>query len=189
MKKFLIASAAAALLCGAGAANADILNAPYVSVLGGWTSQPALALGAGRYGVDDGFNVGARAGTWLESLPGFTLDVDYFHNEADYIGTNVSHGSNSYMADLMYHLPTDSPWGVYGGAGLGAISTNLSGGESGSSTVLGWQLIGGAEYKLNDMTSMFAEYRYQNAHDVNVDTISRVGNTSNNLSVGVKFNL
>jgi hypothetical protein len=39
------------------------------------------------------------------------------------------------------------------------------------------------------MTSMFAEYRYQNAHNANVDSIRNVGNTSNNLSVGVKFNL
>ena len=157
MKNLMIASAAAALLFGASAANADILNAPYVSVLGGWSSHPALALGAGRYGVDDGYNAGARVGTWLQGLPGFTLDADFFHNEGDFIGTNVGHSSNSYMADLSYHLPTDTPWSVYGGAGLGAITTSVSGSQYGDSTVLGWQLLGGAEYKLNDMASMFAE--------------------------------
>jgi opacity protein-like surface antigen len=190
MKNLLIASsAAAALLLGAGAAQADILNTPYVSVLGGWSSHPALALGAGHSGVDDGYNVGARVGTWLEGLPGFTLDADYFHNEGDFIGSHVGHSSDSYMADLSYHLPTGTPWSVYGGAGLGAVTTSVSGSQYGDSTVLGWQLLGGAEYRLNDMTSMFAEYRYQNAHGANLDSIAHVGNTSNSLSVGVKFSL
>ena len=36
---------------------------------------------------------------------------------------------------------------------------------------------------------MFAEYRYQNAHDVNAGGLTRIGNTSNNLSMGVKWNL
>jgi opacity protein-like surface antigen len=188
MNKYAIASAAAILLSTA-AANADILNAPYVSVLGGWSSHPALALGAGHYGVDDGFNAGVRVGTYLEGLPGFSVDADFFHNEGDYIGNNVSHSSNSYMADLTYHLPTSTPWSFYGGGGLGAVTTSLDGAQNGDATVFGWQLIGGAEYRLNDMTSMFAEYRYQNAHNANVGSISNVGNTSNNLSVGVKFNL
>lgn len=191
MNKFLISTAAATLLLSAGAANADmlnVLNAPYVSVLGGWSSHPALALGAGHPGVDDGYNVGARVGTYLDGLPGFSLDADYFHNQGDYIGTHVGHSSDSYMADLTYHLPTSTPWSFYGGGGVGAVSTSLDGAASGSSTVFGWQLLGGAEYRLNDMTSMFAEYRYQNAHNVNL-SIPNVGNTSNNLSVGVKFNL
>jgi opacity protein-like surface antigen len=188
MKKYVIVSAAAVLLSTA-AANADILNAPYVSVLGGWSSHPALALGGGHAGVDSGFNIGARAGTYLETLPGFSVDVDYFHNEGDYIGTNVGHSSNSYMADLTYHLDTGTPWSIYGGGGVGAVTTSLDGAQFGDSTVFGWQLLGGAEYRLNDMTSMFAEYRYQNAHNANVDSIRNVGNTSNNLSVGVKFNL
>jgi hypothetical protein len=36
--------------------------------------------------------------------------------------------------------------------------------------------------------AMFAEYRYQNAHDANIAG-GPVGNTSNNLSLGVKFKL
>lgn len=188
LKKFVMASAAA-LLLGTGAANADILQAPYVSVLGGWSSHPALALGAGHTGVDDGYNVGARVGTWIPGLDGFTVDADYFHNSGDYIGPNVSHSSDSYMADLMYHLPTASPVSFYGGAGLGAVTTSVDGAEHGASTTFGWQAIGGAEYKLNDMASMFAEYRYQNAHNANLDTIANVGNTSNSVSVGVKFAL
>ena len=191
MKKFMIASAAAALLVSAGAANAEILNidAPYVSVLGGWSSHPALALGAGHYGVDSGYNAGARVGAYLSGLPGFSLDADYFHNSGDYIGPNVSHSSDSYMADLTYHLPTSTPWSLYGGGGIGAVTTSVDGSQYGDSTVFGWQLLGGAEYRLNDKTAMFAEYRYQNAHNANLDSVANVGNTSNSLSVGVKFSL
>lgn len=189
MKNCVIASAVAALILGCGAANADVLNAPYVSLLGGWSSHPALAFGAGHNGVDDGYNVGARAGTWLNGLPGITADVDYFHNEADVTGTGARFVSNSYMGDLTYHLPVNDAFSLYGGGGIGAITTSLNGTAHGGSTVLGWQALGGAEYRLNDMTAMFAEYRYQNAHNANLDTISNVGNTSNNLSVGVKFSL
>ncbi len=37
--------------------------------------------------------------------------------------------------------------------------------------------------------SLFTEYRYQNAHDANIGGLRGIGNTSNNASVGVKFNL
>jgi opacity protein-like surface antigen len=195
MTKFLISSAAAVLLLSAGAANAgafdnSAFSAPYVSVLGGWSSHPALSLGSGHFGVDDGYNVGARIGTDLDVLPNFSLEADYFHNSGSYTGTNVDHSSDSYMGNLIYHLPMqNSPVGLYGGAGIGAVTTSLDGSLHGDSTVLGWQLLGGADYQLNPTTSLFAEYRYQNAHDVNIGTVRRVGNTSNNLSVGIKFRL
>jgi opacity protein-like surface antigen len=188
MRKILLASAAA-LLMGSAAAHADVLNAPYISVLGGWSSHPALAFGAGHDGVDDGYNVGVRAGTWLGGLPGVTADLDYFHNEGGFIGTGANLTSNSYMADLTYHVPVSDPLSLYGGAGAGVVTTGLNGSQHGSSTVFGWQALGGAEYRLSDTTAMFAEYRYQNAHNANVDTIANVGNTSNSISVGVKFGL
>lgn len=190
MTRLLISSAIAALLLGTGAANAGAFNAPYVSVLGGWSSHPALSLGGVNIGVDDGYNIGARLGTYLQRFPGFSLEADYFHNSGNYSGINVDHASDSYMGNLIYHLPMqNSTVGLYGGAGIGAVTTSLDGNLHGSSTVLGWQLLGGAEYHLNHSTSLFAEYRYQKAHDANIDPVSSVGNTSSNLSVGLKFSL
>ncbi len=93
------------------------------------------------------------------------------------------------MGDLIYHLPTDLPLNFYGGGGVGIVNDNLSGSLHGGSAVMGWQAIGGAEFPLNPSTSLFAEYRYQNAHDANIGAVRNVGNTSNNVSVGVKYRL
>ena len=55
--------------------------------------------------------------------------------------------------------------------------------------MLGWQALGGVEYRASEWASLFAEYRYQNAHNVNAGGLTQIGNTSNNLSVGVKWHL
>ena len=71
------------------------------------------------------------------------------------------------------------------------MNTNIDNGAGnhGGSTVLGWQALGGVEYRASDQASIFAEYRYQNAHDVNAGGLTQVGNTGNSLSFGVKWHL
>jgi len=192
MKNYLIA--VSAILLSASAADADMfdnsyIDHSYVSLLGGWSSHPDLSFGAGHTALDDGYNAGARVGTWLDALPGFTLDADYFFNRSDYPGHAAHLNSSSVMGDLIYHLPTAMPLSFYGGGGLGIVNDNLSGSLHGGSAVMGWQALGGAEFPLSPSTALFAEYRYQNAHDANVGTLARVGNTSNNVSLGVKFNM
>jgi opacity protein-like surface antigen len=196
MRNLIIASAAA-LLLGSVAAQADT----YVSVLGGPTFAPSLNVSGTRNGMDTGFNVGARVGTSLDTLnlPGnlpdlsnFSIEADGLFSQSNYSGTaNARLQSSSYMGNLIYHLPMDGPFELYGGAGLGAVSTNIDNGvgNHGGSTVLGWQALGGVEYRASDQASLFAEYRYQNAHDVNAGGLTNVGNTSNNLSFGVKWHL
>jgi opacity protein-like surface antigen len=183
-------TAAAALLIFATAAEAQPVTGPYsFSVLGGWTSHPGLTLGTARPNLDEGFNVGARVGTDLGAmLPGLGLDADYFYNQSNYQGSasGAKLGSSSYMADITYHVPLAGAWSGYGGAGLGGVTDNLSGNLHGASTVFGWQALGGVEYQFTPSMGMFAEYRYQNAHDANIGG-NAVGNTSNNLSMGVKF--
>lgn len=189
MKKFLFASVSAFVLSvGAAQAQTSDLSA---SVLGGWSSHPDLMLGGARTGVKDGYNLGARLSYKLDemNLNGFSLDADYFYNEAGYRGsTGARLNSSSFMGNLIYHIPTQSQFSFYGGAGLGVVRDNLDGTLHGGSSVLGWQALGGAEYALNRDTSLFAEYRYQNAHDANLGGLTKVGNTSNNLSMGVRFN-
>jgi opacity protein-like surface antigen len=187
MKNYLLFAAAAGLL-SAGAANAD--NA-YISILGGPTFTPALSLAGGHAGTDTGFNGGARIGYGLDrwNLSGFSVEADTFFHQSHFSDTFARLRSASFMGDVVYHLNTNSPFGLYGGAGAGAVNTNFeSPTVGGSSTVFGWQALGGVEYKFSPGTSLFSEYRYQNAHDANAG-IPGVGNTSNNLSVGVKFNL
>lgn len=188
MKKIILTSAAAILL-SAGAAQAD----SYVSVLGGASFNPDQSLGAAKASMDTGWNLGARYGAYLDNygLPsGLALEGDLFYNQAHYSNTPAHLDSGSLMANLIYHVNTDGPLNVYGGAGVGGVMTQLStGATQDSQTVFGWQAIAGVEHPLNPDTSLFAEYRYQNAHAANVGGLTHVGNTSDNMSVGVKFNM
>jgi opacity protein-like surface antigen len=194
MKKLLVASAAA-LLLGTFAGSTGALADSYISVLGGPTWAPDLNVGGTTNKMDTGFNIGARYGYYLDSwgLPNVSLEADGLFNQSTFAANNAGRiQSSSYMANAVYHLPLESsPFSLYGGAGLGAVQTNIddNAGHHGGSTVLGWQAIGGVDWRLNDMTGLFAEYRYQNAHDVNAGGFTNVGNTSNSLSVGVKWHL
>ncbi len=185
MKKYL--TALTVLLLTAGAAQAQMFNDSFVSILGGWSSHPNLTLGATQPSVSDSYNVGARIGTALP-WTGFTVDADYFYNRGGY-ASGGSLNSQSFMGDIVYHFPFDLPVQLYGGGGIGVVNDSLGGSLTGSSTVLGWQALGGAEFPMGDRTTLFAEYRYQNAHDANAGLIHGVGNTSNSLSVGVKFKM
>jgi opacity protein-like surface antigen len=194
MKNLFAASAVAVLAAtsalGVGAARAD----SYVSVLGGPTFAPDLNVNGTTHGMDTGYNVGARYGFYLNdwNLPNVSLEADGLFSQSTYSNTtNARLRSSSYMANAIYHLPTNSPFELYGGAGLGLVNTNIDNGAGnhGGSAVLGWQALGGVEYRASDQASIFAEYRYQNAHDVNAGGLAQVGNTSNNLSFGVKWRL
>jgi opacity protein-like surface antigen len=192
MKKYLTATAAALLLT-AGAAQAQTAPSTYVSLLGGWSMDPHLRYGAGSSGMNSGFNAGGRVGVNLDTylpLSGFSLEADSLYNQAHYAsipGEKLS--SVSFMGDLIYHIPTGTRWGIYGGAGLGGVNSMLDGPAHGSQTVFGWQAIGGVEYAITPATSLFTEYRYQNAHDANIGGVTNVGNTTDNVSVGIKFNM
>ena len=199
MKNLFVASAAALALgttvLSVGTAQAgDFTNNAYVSILGGPTFAPGLNVNGTKNDMDTGFNVGARAGYYLSdwNLPNLSVEADWMLNQSDYSHTsNARLQSNSYMANLIYHLPTESAFEFYGGAGLGAVDTNIDNGfgNHGGSTVLGWQALGGLEYRVSDQASLFAEYRYQNAHNVNAGGLTQISNTSNNLSFGVKWRL
>lgn len=195
MKKcvLFVAAAAASLLAGTSAYAQDLLDNTYVSVLGGPTFDPDLRFNAGRQPMDTGFNVGGRVGYKLDdSLPvsGFAVELDAFYNQNHYTATPSRMASGSLMANLVYRFDTGTPFGIYGGGGVGAVNTSFNGqGFDNSSTVLGWQALGGVDYRLTDNTSFFTEYRYQQAHAVNLGFANHVGNTSNNVSVGLKFNL
>jgi opacity protein-like surface antigen len=199
-------AAAALILMGAiTAAQAQTSGYPSymenfdLTLLGGWSTHPSLAIGGGiaHSNVDDGFNAGGRLEYGLKnifngSMDGFSIAADGLYNQSNYGGTYTgTHlNSTSAMFDLLYHVPTNSPLSFYGGAGVGAVHDGLDGPVlHGSSSVFGWQALAGVEYALNDNTRFVAEYRYQNAHDANIASLGPIGNTSSNLSFGVKFSL
>ena len=189
MNKLLVASAAA-LLLGTFAASA---NDSYVSVLGGPTWMPSINVAGTKHAMDTGFNAGARYGYFLDDKDMFSVEADGLFGQSNFRGNNAGRiQSSSYMANIVYHMPlTDTPFNLYGGAGAGAVQTNFDNnlGGHGGSTVLGWQAIGGVDYRLNADMGLFAEYRFQQAHNVNAGGLTNIGNTSNNMSVGVKWHL
>src|SRR5882672_11200443 len=104
MKNLFVASAVALLLGTAAAQAAD----SYVSVLGGPTFAPGLNVNGAKNSMDTGFNVGARAGTYLDgwNLPNISLEADGLFSQSAYSGTaHARLQSSSYMGDVIYHLP------------------------------------------------------------------------------------
>lgn len=194
MKKFVLSSAAA-LLMATGAAQADSRHSDnwYASILGGASFDPALMAGGSLHDMNTGYNVGARVGYGLDNMlpmSGWSVEADTFYNQSGYKDGDASHlASTSFMGNLVYHVNTGSPIAIYGGAGIGAVNDRVGGAIHDSSTVLGWQALGGLEYPVSQDMSLFTEYRYQNAHDANIGALRGVGNTSNNVSVGMKFSL
>ncbi|MEI9993916.1 MAG: outer membrane beta-barrel protein [Rhizomicrobium sp.] len=184
----LLATAIAAI--AATGAQAQGWN---ISVMGGSTWSPRLTLGAAPRDVDNGFNGGGRLGYDLDGwtgLSGLSADADIFYTQSDYTGRQSRLSSLSFMGDLIYRVDLGLPVGVYGGAGVGGVRTmvnNLT--VDSGSTVFAWQALGGIDYQISPETSMFAEYRYQDAHNANVGTLNNVGYRSNNVSVGLKFDL
>jgi opacity protein-like surface antigen len=194
MKMFVLSSAAA-LLLATGAAQADSTHTDnmYASILGGASFDPSLMAGGSLHDMDTGYNIGARFGYGLDNylpMPGWSAEADVFYNASGFKPGGISHlASTSVMGDLIYHFNTGLPVDIYGGAGLGAVNDRVGGVIHDSSTVLGWQALGGLEYPVSQDMSLFTEYRYQNAHDANIDALRGVGNTSNSISVGMKFSL
>lgn len=181
--------AVAATLVGT-AAQAEGWNA---SVLGGSTWSPHLSVGGVPNAMDNGFNAGGRIGyDWGDELyvPNLSTDLDVFYTQSHFTGTSARLSSLSFMGDLIYHVDLGLPVGIYGGAGAGAVRTTVdTNAFSSGSTVFGWQALGGVDYRFSPEAKLFAEYRYLNAHDANVGPLRGVGDTSNNVSVGVKFDL
>ncbi len=195
MKSSVLAAALLVSVTTATAASAqDWAPGWYVSVLGGPSIDPHLTYAGGPATLKTGFNAGGRLGYSLDGwlpMSGFALEADAFYDQNHYAGPTAARiSSGSLMGNLVYRLDTGTRFGVYGGGGVGAVRTSIGGGGiNGSSTNLGWQALGGVDYAFAKDTSMFVEYRYQNAHDINITPAGRFGNTSNNVSVGLKFNL
>ena len=188
-RSLLLATAFAAI--SATAAQAQGWN---ISFMGGTTYSPHLAVGATTFKMDDGFNAGARLGYDLDDwthVSGLTLATDVFYTQSHYTGHLSRLSTLSVMEDLIYHVDLGLPVGVYGGAGVGGVRTMVSANVpiSDGGTVFAWQALGGVDYQLTPESKLFAEYRYQDAHDANVAPLTGVGYKSNNVSVGVKIDL
>jgi opacity protein-like surface antigen len=166
-------------------------RAVYVQAGGGVSFDPSLSYGTTSYPMNTGWNVTGSAGF---DLPlGFALQGDAFYNDSQYSCCKSSLSSLSLTGDLLYNIPTGTPFTPYFGAGVGAADTRYRDPTAvafdGDAWTFAYQAIGGVRWQFAPLTSLFAEYRFQNAGDVTIKGEPHVGNESNNATFGVRLDL
>jgi len=189
MKMIGVAAAAAALL-GVTAAPAQAL---YVQGGGGVSFDPSLDYNHVSYPMKTGWNAGGSIGTDL-FFPGLALQGDVFYTHSRYSCCTSSLSSLSVMGDLVYNFELPGvPLTPYVGAGIGAADTRYSDPAapafSGSQWAFAWQAIAGARWQVAPTFSIYGEYRYQGASNVTIKGEPDIGNQSNSLTFGVRFDL
>ena len=137
MKKFLFVTTACPRLWlpyrSTGAVCPNARHAPdsnfSFSVLGGWSWYPDMMLNGAKTGMEDGYNVGARLGYGLSDgwgMNNLSVDARLFLQHVRLQWRQRSRGKNlissSFMGNLLYHVPTASPWSFYGGGGVGLVN-------------------------------------------------------------------
>jgi len=104
----------------------------------------------------------------------------------------------AFMGNVYYDLDLDSTITPYVGAGIGYVSNKIVYAPSGvgiandSDGSFAWQLIAGADFKISETMSIFADYKYRVADrsSINLDLIPanlKVENKTSTVSLGVKF--
>ena len=188
-KRYLLASAAIAVLASGGQAQARDL---YVTVLGGanwWADQTQASGGEGtviNFDTDTGFILGGAVGLHLDNwLRGLRTELEASYRRNDFDGHWITSGSSTgsvigqvstfaVMANVWYDIDIGSKVKPYigGGAGWGrshvdaAILTSSGATRSGNGTTafdasgFVWQLGAGVNYEIMPGVDVGVGYRY-----------------------------
>ena len=170
MRNVIVASAAALLL--ATAAQAGLYRC--------WAAPPSPGLREWHQNpMDTGYNVGGRAGTSLDAgTADLSVEADGLFNQSTYSNPKMPGSVQFLYGKPDYHFTTGTPFSVYGGAGLGAVNTNIDSGVSshGGSTVLGWQAWW-VEYRASNRPACSPNI-ISGCLNVNAGGLTQVGNRS-----------
>jgi len=196
MKKLWTAAAACAL-CGSAWAAPNFSD-PFVELSVGVAAGSNLAFDGVKASVESG-PAGSLAFGFANFLGPVDLRLDYSTTDRDtcfpacFFGTQ-SVTSSATMLSALYNMTRDR-WEAYVGAGAGMVKVDVEHTDpsffagnnySGSDTVFGWQLIGGARVRLfNGPIRLFFEYRYQSAQDAKIDGHT-VEYNSSSFSLGAR---
>lgn len=149
-----------------GAATAGEWTSFYVKAYGGTTAEDAQFAGVGLWDLEKGHFLGAAIGV-ATPVPGLSLELDLTHSRANYAGDTNALEATLAMANIVYSLPVNDSFSVYGGLGLGyahvlddCIEQEI---YDASGSAAAAQLFAGAEVKLVEAVSFFGELRYQSA--------------------------
>lgn len=198
MNRIMLSTFAGALACAAmlsTAHAADLIvdsaapvaeaaaTSMYGKVFGGVALEGALDYDGLNYDMDTGWIVGAALGADL--MPGLSAELEVTGSSALYSNTDNSLDALTVMGNLVYTVPLNDTFALYGGVGVGAawVSYNYDGNDSYDADGVGaaGQVFGGIEAEIADGVSLFTEARYQSA-------FSDVSITDDSGSYDVEFN-
>jgi opacity protein-like surface antigen len=163
----MLRSALLALLVALpGAAAAEEWTSFYLKAYGGTTAEDALGVDAYVYDLQRGNFLGGAIG-FATPVPGLSVELDLSHSRANYAGDTNALEATLAMANVVYSLPVNDNFGLYGGLGLGyahVIDDCLSYDQyDASGSAAAAQIFAGAEVTLIEAVSFFGELRYQSA--------------------------
>jgi len=176
----LIAVAAACALCEPAGAAPPSFSHPYVELGVGVAPGSNLAFDGAKTSMDSGL-AGSVAFGFANFIGPVDLRLDYTTTDRDAgLFSNQDVQSGSLMLSALYNIPfSQDRFEAYFGGGAGMVKVDVdhtdpsfpaSARYSGSDSVFGWQLLGGARVKLFDgPIRLFLEYRYQSAQDAKVE--------------------
>ena len=192
MKKILMA-VAMALTLGGGAAQAALVD--YAALYGGVSMDPDLKFEGVSNGMDTGYNVGGVLGWNL--APGISIGVDLMYTSSDYTCCTATLEAFSVMATGIYSFDVGSKVRPFVGIGVGGVQVSYHAPagiltvNSGSDFRFGYEGIVGLAFPLTAKTDITLAYKYQGSSDgtINDSDSDKVEYKSNNLSLGLVFNL
>jgi len=148
--------------------------------------------------LDPGIRVGVRAGYGLTDWLAAEVETGVTANGIDSItGATVADGSLATVPLLLnarLHIPDNSRFSPYAGAGFGLASTILTadkiviGGTSldgaTADAVFAYQAFAGVDFAINDRMSLGFEYRYFHAEKSNMSADITVGTPTDRVKIG-----
>ena len=176
----------------------------YVKLFGGASdlrgANATLGAATGRASFDTGFIAGGAVGYAYAGLP-IRAELEYAYRSSDIaglpagIGTGDNFASTAFMVNGIYDFRGAGGWRPYVGLGVGVLTEvdlDLTApvGEYSDTSVPAFQVMLGAEYALNDTTSLYGEFRYLDAGSVDLagpGGILRTDYSSADLVLGVSF--
>ena len=151
-------------------------------IRGSWHNIDGITASSGSYfggnlGFDTDFGYGLSAEYWL--TPSLSLELAFDHVKIeDTFGANrtVALGLNDWALSAKLTLPAGTRLRPYVFAGGDWFTSSLNLGGTGTllvngdvNSTWGWHVGGGLEYRFTDNLGLFAEVRYRNAEETDIE--------------------
>lgn len=156
------------LLISTSAQAQEWVDGFYAEVYGGATFATEVdryLAGGGlvTFDLDGGGLLGASVGVET-GVEGLAFELDVLRSSAMFATNDQRLSAIAVMGNAQYTATVADQFGIYGGAGLGAIFMHyehVASGIHADGTGFGYQAFAGLIYDVTDNVSIFGEYRYQ----------------------------